>query len=117
VSHSLIINGDIINPPTSITCFRELTLIAKKAIHFEVFVECEHKDFYWKYLKNFGAMDFVDDILNLGEENGLRIDSKLHYAPTIFITNKIDHFNLKNVLNAIGFNNLLFNVNNRISLS
>ena len=105
---NLIINGDIINPPTSVTCFRELTLIAKKAVHLKVIVECLEKDFYWRYLKNFGAMDFVDDILNIGEEIGLRIDTEHHYSPTIFVADRIDHYNLKQVLNAIGFNQNLY---------
>lgn len=105
---NLIINGDIINPPTSVTCFRELTLIANKASHLKVIVECLEKDFCWRYLKNFGAMDFVDDILAVGEETGFRIDTEFHYSPTIFVTDRIDHYNLKNILNALGHSNFIY---------
>jgi hypothetical protein len=104
VVSNLIINGDIINPPTSVTCFRELTLIANKAIHLKVIVESMEKDFCWRYLKNFGAMDYVDDILKVGEEEGIRIDTGYNYSPTIFVSDRIDYYNLKNILNAIGFN-------------
>ena len=105
---NLIINGDIINPPTSVTCFRELTLIANKAAHLKVIIECLEKDFYWKYLKNYGAMDFVDDILTVGEESGFRIDTQYHFSPTIFIADRIDHYNLNQALNAIVFNQSLY---------
>lgn len=105
---NLIINGDIINPPTSVTCFRELTLIANKAVHLKVIIECLEKDFCWRYLKTFGAMDFVDDILKVGEESGFRIDTEHHYAPTIFVTDRIDYYNIKQVLNALGFNQSLY---------
>lgn len=104
--NNLIINGDIVNPPSSITCFRELTLIAKEAIHLQVFIECQQKDFYFKYLKNFGAMDYIDDILLPGEEKGMRIDNELHFSPTIYVTDRIDHYNIRDVLNALGFNSL-----------
>lgn len=104
---NLIINGDLINPPTSVTCFRELTLIANKAVHLRVIIECLEKDFYWRYLKNFGAMDFVDDILNIGEEEGFRIDTEHHFSPTIFVTDRIDYFNLKSILNSLGYNKLI----------
>jgi hypothetical protein len=108
VVSNLIINGDIINPPTSVTCFRELTLIAKKAAHLEVIIECLEKDFCWRYLKNLGAMDYVDDILNIGEEEGFRIDTEYHFSPTVFIADRIDHYNFNQVLNAIGFNQRLY---------
>lgn len=62
------------------------------------------KDFCWRYLKNFGAMDYVDDILKVGEEEGIRIDTGYNYSPTIFVSDRIDYSNLKNILNALGFN-------------
>jgi len=104
VVNNLIINGDIINPPTSVTCFRELTLIAKKAIHLKVIVESMEKDFCWRYLKHFGAMDYVDDILRIGEEEGMRIDTEFHFSPTVYVSDRIDYYNIKNILNALGFN-------------
>jgi hypothetical protein len=112
VVNNLIINGDIVNPPSSITCFRELTLIAKKAIRLQVFIECQQKDYYFKYLKNFGAMDYIDDILLPGEETGMRIDNELHFSPTIYVTDHIDHYNIRDVLNALGFNSLFARIYN-----
>ena len=101
---NLIINGDLINPPTSISCFRELTTIAKRVNNLSVLIECIEKDFYWRYLKTFGAMDFVDDLVALGIEEGYRIDTELHFAPTVFVTDRIDHYNFKNVVSALGLN-------------
>lgn len=99
---NLIINGDIINPPTSISCFRELTALAKRVNNLAVLIECMEKDFYWKYLKTFGAMDFVDDLVEIGCEVGYRIDTELHFAPTVYVTDRIDHYNYRNVVSALG---------------
>lgn len=49
-------------------------------------------------------MDYVDDILKVGEEEGIRIDTSYNYSPTIFVSDRIDYYNLKSILNAIGFN-------------
>ncbi|NBW58572.1 hypothetical protein EBR43_12525 [bacterium] len=99
---------DSTNSYTGLTSVTSGTLIANKAVHLKVIIECLEKDFCWRYLKTFGAMDFVDDILKVGEESGFRIDTEHHYAPTIFVTDRIDYYNIKQVLNALGFNQSLY---------
>lgn len=104
MSRSLLINGDIINPPSSISCVRDLTLIAHEYLNFNVLVECNaEKDFYYKFLKTFGAMDFIDDLTLFGEEEGLRIDTDYNFDPTIYVTTVIDSKNISNILQCIGF--------------
>jgi len=104
---NLIINGDLVNPPSSVSSFRELTFFAHEYLHREVILECEdNKDFYYKFLKLRGAMDFIDDILLLGEEEGERIDTQLHYAPTVYITDSINQKNLLIILQSIGFSGI-----------
>lgn len=104
MSSNLIINGDLVNPPSSISCIRDLTFIAHEFLHKEVILECEeNKDFYYKFLKLKGGMDFIDDILFIGEEEGERIDTQMHFAPTVFITDSINQYNLMFILQSIGF--------------
>lgn len=104
MSRSLLINGDLINPPSSISCVRDITLIAHEYLHLDVIIECvAEKDFYHRYLKNFGAMDYIDELTTFGEEEGMRIDNDFHYDPTIYVTDVIDARNVHAILKCIGF--------------
>lgn len=109
MSRSLLINGDIINPPSSISCVRDLTLVAHEYLNYDVIVECNaEKDFYYRYLKNFGAMDYVDDLIKFGEEEGFRIDTDYNFDPTLYVTTIIDYKNISNILQSIGFKEFNF---------
>lgn len=99
----LIINGEIINPPTSISCFRDVTFIAHEYLHLDVIVEVLEKDFYYKFLSTFGAMDYIDDIVSPKEEIGMRIDTDFNYAPTVYVTKIINAKNLNSILLSLGF--------------
>lgn len=104
MSQSLLINGDLINPPSSISCVRDITFIAHEYLDLDVIIECiAEKDFYHRYLKNFGAMDYVDELTLFGEEEGMRIDNDFHYDPTIYVTDVIDAKNVQLILRSIGF--------------
>ena len=99
----LLVNVELTNPPTSLTSFRTLTLIAKLYCNFEVLLEAnQNKDYYYKFLKSNGCFDYVEDIVNFGEEVGLRIDNELRYAPT-YITDRICPDNLNSILNYLGW--------------
>lgn len=99
----LLINADLINPPTSLQCFRTLTLVAKIYCSYDVLVESiSDKDLYYRFLKKHGCMDFVDDIVSLGEESGTRIDRELRFAPT-YLTDRITVDNLNYITDYIGF--------------
>ena len=104
MSRSLLINGDLINPPSSISCVRDITLIAHEYLNLDVIIECvAEKDFYHRYLKNFGAMDYVDELTIFGEEEGMRIDNDFHFDPTVYVTDVIDARNVQTILRCIGF--------------
>lgn len=104
MSQSLLINGDLINPPSSISCVRDITFIAHEYLDLDVIIECvAEKDFYHRYLKNFGAMDYVDELTVFGEEEGMRIDNDFHYDLTIYVTDVINALNVQLILRSIGF--------------
>jgi len=98
----LIIRGELVNPPTSISCFRDLTLAASIFLHYNVIVEVFPKDPYYVYLKRTGAMDYVEDILLPGEEVGIRVDKDFIYSPTACVVDSINAYNLKIILQSIG---------------
>lgn len=72
---NVIIEAYLSEPPSSIHCFRDVTLYANCIINKTVLVECEkyEKDMYYKWLKSFGAYDFVEDIVSIDKEKGYKI--------------------------------------------
>lgn len=99
----MIIRGDLVNPPTSLSCFRDLTFYAHEYCHYNVILEGDPKDIYYHFLKRCGVMDYIDDILRPGEEVGLRVDNDYVYSPTACVVENINAYNLKYVLSSIGF--------------
>ncbi len=61
---NLIISSDLCQPPSEIICFRDLTLAASDKFD-AILVECNgiEKDYVWQWLRRYGAMDFVDDLI------------------------------------------------------
>jgi len=47
-------------------------------------------------------MDFIDSIILVGEEHGVRIDTKMRISPTL-VVDRIDEYNMGIVLNYLGF--------------
>jgi hypothetical protein len=60
-------------------------LIGKTQLRYSILLESEKKaiDFYWKYLKQRGWFDFVDDFIEPNQEGGLRLDTDFNYSNTI----------------------------------
>ena len=65
--------------------FRHLTLVGKTQLRYNILLEAEKIaiDFYWKYLKEHGWFDFVDDFVEANQEAGLRLDTDFNYSNTI----------------------------------
>ncbi len=47
-------------------------------------------------------MDYVEDILQIGEEEGLRFDIEPRFAPS-HVIDRIDHYNLDSCLDLLGY--------------
>jgi len=61
---------------------------------------------HYSRLKRFGVMDYIDDILRINEETGMRIDNDFNYAPTVCMVKSITVNNLQYILHSVGFNGL-----------
>lgn len=67
----LRIEAPLSEPPSTPTVFRDTTLYA--SVHrFDVLVECVKgtRSIYWKWLKKYGAHDYVEQLILRGEEQG-----------------------------------------------
>lgn len=59
------IHASLAAPPSSPSVFRDVTLVAKVFRHYDVIAisESEMIDQYWRWFRQYGLFDFVDDLL------------------------------------------------------
>ena len=79
---NLLISGKLSRPPSSVTCFRDVTLYASVFAKFDVLVACrrDNRDKHWRWLKDHGAFDFIEDIIDYNEEPGVTIAPEPPYS-------------------------------------
>ena len=98
----IIIKDALVNPPTWFSSFRDLTLICSMRLHANIVIESENVDLYYKWLKPRGGMDFVDDFVSPGSEEGLRLDTEFQFDPSI-VVDRIVPENTHQLYNRIQF--------------
>ena len=61
----LIIESCLSEPPSQISCFRDITLYAKTYIFEDILLECPPgtRAMYWRWLKSYGAHDFISELI------------------------------------------------------
>jgi hypothetical protein len=96
----LIIRDQLVNPPTWFASFRDLTLYCNVFMHDEVVIESEHPDPYVRWLRPRGGMDFVEDFVRPGSEDGVRLDVEPNY-PRSVITDRIAPENIHRLIARI----------------
>ncbi len=96
----ILIDAALSEPPSSVACFRDVTLYSNCFIKKRVILEAplEIKDFYWKWLKQQGAFDFIEDIVEPFSESyfSIRISKGNITVPCITAHNL--HFILQGLL-------------------
>tara|TARA_B100000579_G_scaffold438049_1_gene471454 strand:+ start:26488 stop:26790 length:303 start_codon:yes stop_codon:yes gene_type:complete len=95
----ILLEASLSEPPSSIHCFRDVTLYASIFRKKETLVYCDKDtiDLYWHWLKSHGAMDFVEDIIEYGEEMGFVIgEGRGNIA-----LDKLDEWSLPKVVSAL----------------
>jgi hypothetical protein len=100
---SLIIEANLINPPTESLALRFLTLVTKTNLQADIIVEVEQevKDFYYSYMKTFGLMDYVDDLIEPDQETGLYLCSKKGDYKSYILTDRVTFKNVTVLLGRI----------------
>lgn len=94
----LIIDSYLTEPPSEISCFRDITLYAKTFVFEDIVLECipGTRTLYWNWLKSHGAHDFVSELIRIGEkESGYRIKTS---APANIVVDRINYHNLDYII-------------------
>jgi hypothetical protein len=99
---TLIIRDSLIGPPTWFSSFRDLTLFCHVFLRVDTVIESEHVDIYYRWLKARGGMDFVEDFVRPGVEDGVRLDVEPNFPRTI-VTDRIVPENTPTLINRIKF--------------
>ena len=98
----LIIRELLVNPPTWFSSLRDLTLYYHIFLKDDVLIESEDPDPYYLWLKSRGGMDFVEEFVRPGSENGVRLDIE-HNFPRTVVTDRITPENLHWLIGKIRF--------------
>jgi hypothetical protein len=95
----LIIRAELVNPPSLPLSFRDITLFSTIQYNMDVCVEVDSdvKDIYYHWMKPKGLMDFVQDIIEYGDEIGIRVDTKRRTYHTI-VTDRLVPENVWSIL-------------------
>jgi hypothetical protein len=99
---TLIIRDSLVNPPTWFSSFRDLTLFCRVFLKIDTVIESEHADLYYRWLKSRGGMDFVEDFVRPGVEDGVRLDVEPNFPRTI-VTDRIVPENTHGLIHQIRF--------------
>lgn len=97
---NLIITSELSEPPSNVTCFRDVTLYAKTFVFEDVLLQCKPgtRSFYWKWLKHYGAHDFISYLITTQEkESGYKISS----LKGDLIVDKISYNNLTDIISTL----------------
>jgi hypothetical protein len=97
---SLIIRDQLVTPPTWFLSFRDLTLYCNVFLRADVVIESENPDPYWRWIRERGGMDFVEDFVRPGSECGVHLDFERNYSRCI-ITDRIAPENLQNLITQL----------------
>jgi hypothetical protein len=97
---SLIIRDQLVTPPTWFSSFRDLTLYCHCFLHAEIVIGSEDPDPYWKWIRARGGMDFVEDFVRPGTEEGVRLDVEPNF-PRPVITDRIAPENVHRLIAQI----------------
>src|SRR5882724_11335723 len=99
---TLIIRDQLVNPPTWFSSFRDLTLYCHVFLHDEIVIESDNPDPYYRWIKPRGGMDFVEDFVRPGTEDGVHLDLEPNY-PRSVITDRIAPENVHRLIAKIRF--------------
>ncbi len=97
---TLIIRDQLVNPPTWFASFRDLTLYCNVFLKDDVVIESEDADIYYHWIKPRGGMDFIEDFVRPGAENGIHLDIE-HNFPQTIVTDRIAPENVHQLIRMI----------------
>lgn len=99
---TLIIRDQLVNPPTWFPSFRDLTLYCKILLQDAIVIESDDVDTYFHWMRPRGGLDYVEDFVRPGSEDGIHLDVEPNY-PRSVITDRIAPENVQRLINQIRF--------------
>jgi len=99
---TLIIRDSLVNPPTWFASFRDLTLYCSIFLHDDIVIESDSADIYYRWIKSRGGMDFVEDFVRPGAEDGVHVDIAPNFPYTV-VTDRIAPENMSYLIAQIRF--------------
>lgn len=99
---TLIIRDVLVNPPTWFASFRDLTLYCSVFLNDDILIESDDVDPYYRWLKPRGGMDFVEDFVRPGAEDGVHLDVEPNF-PRSVVTDRIAPENVHRLIHQITF--------------
>lgn len=97
---TLVIRDQLVCPPTWFLSYRDLTLYCHVFLRLDIVIESAEADIYYRWIKPRGGMDFIEDIVRPGTEQGTRLDLT-HTAPRTIVTDRIAPENVHRLIAAI----------------
>ena len=97
---TLLIRDQLTCPPTWFASYRDLTLYCAIFLKFDIVLESENPDPYYRWIKPRGGMDFIEDIVRPGSERGVHLDITRQFPSTI-ITDRIAPENVHRLIASI----------------
>lgn len=97
---TVVIRDQLVCPPTWFASYRDLTLYCNVLLRLDVVIESDEPDIYYRWIKPRGGMDFIEDFVRPGTEDGARLDLG-HNAPRTIVTDRIAPENVHRLVAAI----------------
>ena len=101
---TLIIRGELTEPPSWFPSFRELTMRLKGSVVSVILIESDRKmrDLYWRWTGRNGGRDFVNDMVFSDEYvPGIKLDSRHDRLHPTVTTEKIVPENLDDLAGRV----------------
>ena len=97
---NLIIDSTLSEPPSEMSCFRDVTMYSKVFRFENVLLSCKMgtRSMYWNWLKNNGAHDFISYVLHEGE---LESGALIHPKKGDIVIDRINALNLNYIITRL----------------
>jgi hypothetical protein len=95
----IIYDSVLTEPPSSVHCFRDVTLYSNVFLNANNLLQCPKgtRSMYWRWIKKYGAHDFIEEILTSEEDQeGIYVgkNKKVNYK-------YINESNMSNLINEL----------------
>ena len=98
----IIYDCELTEPPSSIHCFRDITLFSKIFLNADNLIKCPNgtRSMYWDWIKRYGAHDFIEQLLKYEENQNGIVVAKQNANIKIKSINEFNYGKIINILKS-----------------